>query len=161
MLYDGGCGGADRALSAGPSREIALLHRRGGSLVRLNDAAAVHPGGGFPHQCAPERLGRTPTAKVGRERFSAPTLLPLARATRITTGACWRRQPAFSRHNGGQEEGYNSGMVRGSDGVEYFWRGHSRNASNFGIWMRSIVYFPGRRPPFSKAPAKAHSSLAL
>ena len=31
----------------------------------------------------------------------------------------------------------NSGMVRGRDGVEYFWRGHSRNARNFEIWPRS------------------------
>jgi hypothetical protein len=28
----------------------------------------------------------------------------------------------------------NSGMLRGRDGVEYFWLGQSRNARNFEIW---------------------------
>jgi hypothetical protein len=49
-------------------------------------------------------------------------------------------------------------MIKGREGVEYFWRGHSRNARNFEIWLRSRL---STRPKRGCDPKnRFHSSLS-
>jgi hypothetical protein len=39
--------------------------------MRINDASGVLIPAGFPHRCAPERLGRTPTARTLEDKVQA------------------------------------------------------------------------------------------
>jgi hypothetical protein len=92
--------------------------------------------------CAPERLGRLRPArpKVGRKR---PTLLPLARATRITR-ACWRRE----RHRCERSQGLTAARRRRGITLESSGGGTVSNFFGEGaLETRTILkLWPGWRP---------------